>query len=471
MWKDAEMKDIIIKKVERTLKETAIDCTLNKNINYFDKRFKERADKDYTAECDYLKCEYKCYNSKPIKPENTDNSTMVESFIKEDIDLIIDKIIEIYNSKLYFRLNEIISLINSKNNIDNKLIFIALNKLIGKADEKYPLIFENKDEVKGYIIYRSGFYVFQPLNMWDNELPIVYRKYKKYNNELNVNIEKSKLNLEKQSGSVKNIQLSIDNILGKLSKIDDKYELSYYIDHNLNLEKKVYLVEYILKKFINNNFDKTNLNRTEILIIEYTNKYLFEENINRKLVIGHTLENIPKCYNNVNDEFVECELDVIRNIDFSYDFSKPDAKIIGYLESKNNEIKFKIIDNTEVRGKFRHDSKVAKNTLPTGKVCETYDKQSLEKFCKILGISTDKASRTQFCKAIEIEFRKFDDLEIDGKKWFYTVDEWNSKLKLDEDSKSNKVTIRKRNRRTKSNYKMKYKFDIKKLKKKKKTKK
>ena len=44
MWKDAEMKDIIIK-VERTLKETAIDCSLNKNINFFDKRFKEELTK------------------------------------------------------------------------------------------------------------------------------------------------------------------------------------------------------------------------------------------------------------------------------------------------------------------------------------------------------------------------------------------------------------------------------------------
>ena len=52
---------------------------------------------------------------------------------------------------------------------------------------------------------------------------------------------------------------------------------------------------------------------------------------------------------------------------------------------------------------------------------------------------------------------------VDNKKWFYTVDEWNNKIKMDID-KDTKITVRKRHRRTKSNYKMKYKFDIKKLK-------
>ena len=66
------------------------------------------------------------------------------------------------------------------------------------------------------------------------------------------------------------------------------------------------------------------------------------------------------------------------------------------------------------------------------------DKQGLEKFCKILGISTDKASRTQFCKAIEAEFRKFDDLEVDGKNGFTQLTN-GIVSKLDEDSKSNKV--------------------------------
>ena len=112
-----------------------------------------------------MKCDYKCYNNKTIDDRNVDNTTMVESFIKEDIDLLIDKIIELYNHKMYYKLNEIISLINTKNNIDNKIIFVTLNKLIGKAEDKYPIIFENKDGVKGYIIYRSGFYVFQPLNI------------------------------------------------------------------------------------------------------------------------------------------------------------------------------------------------------------------------------------------------------------------------------------------------------------------
>ena len=62
---------------------------LNKNINLFDKRFNERADKDFTSECDYMKCDYKCVNSSKTKKSNIDTTTMVESFIKEDIELIV----------------------------------------------------------------------------------------------------------------------------------------------------------------------------------------------------------------------------------------------------------------------------------------------------------------------------------------------------------------------------------------------
>jgi len=460
MWKDAEMKDIVIKKVERLLKESSIDCMLNKNINLFDKRFKEHSDKDFSAECDYMKCDYKCISSNKTK-SNIDSTTMVESFIKEDIELIMDKIIELFNNKYYYKLNEIISILNKKNNLDIKLIFIALTQLIGKRDDKYPVIFENFENVKGFIIYRSNYYVFQPLNMWQKDIPISYRKFAKRNTQLGVKIEIQKQDLEKKH-LIENKKIpSINDIISNISSIKDKYELSYHIDHFLTTEKKVFLVESILKKYIETDFKNELLDPQELLIIEYANKYIFQEKIKNKFTIGHKLENIPKCYN--NGTFTECELDIIRNIDLSFDTSRNDADIIGYLEEKNNNIKFKIIDNTEKRSKVRHDSKVAKNTLPTGKVCETYDKQSLDKFCKILNIDIDKASRSEFCMILEIRFRKYEDTEVDNKKWFYTVDDWKDKIKMDI-NKDRKITMRKRNRRTKSNYKMKYKFDIKKLK-------
>ena len=186
MWKDAEMKDIIIKKVERTLKENAFDCTLNKSVNYFDKRFKERSDIDYSPQCDYMKCNYKCANQNLIKNSKIDETTITQYFIEEDINLIIDSIIDLFNEKHYYKLNEIISKININNKTNIKLIFIALSKLIGKDKEKYPIIFENNQNVKGYIIYRSEYYVFQPINIYEKEMPIQFREYRKYSNNISI---------------------------------------------------------------------------------------------------------------------------------------------------------------------------------------------------------------------------------------------------------------------------------------------
>lgn len=63
MYRRVIRKDIIIKKIERTLKRTAIDCELNKHRNML-----PSYDKDYSRECDYDTCVYPCDNfTPPIK--------------------------------------------------------------------------------------------------------------------------------------------------------------------------------------------------------------------------------------------------------------------------------------------------------------------------------------------------------------------------------------------------------------------
>jgi 50S ribosomal subunit-associated GTPase HflX len=54
MYKISEDNDVKIKQVERLLKESAIDCALNKSRNLL------QTDKPNTKECDYMDCEYKC---------------------------------------------------------------------------------------------------------------------------------------------------------------------------------------------------------------------------------------------------------------------------------------------------------------------------------------------------------------------------------------------------------------------------
>jgi hypothetical protein len=60
MYRRVVRKDILIKHIERSLKESAMDCELNKKRNQFG------TDLDYSRNCDYALCEYKC-DSTPIQ--------------------------------------------------------------------------------------------------------------------------------------------------------------------------------------------------------------------------------------------------------------------------------------------------------------------------------------------------------------------------------------------------------------------
>jgi hypothetical protein len=55
-------KDILVKQIERALKENAVDCEFNKHRNIFIEH------KDFTRECDYMPCLYQCKGFKtPVK--------------------------------------------------------------------------------------------------------------------------------------------------------------------------------------------------------------------------------------------------------------------------------------------------------------------------------------------------------------------------------------------------------------------
>ncbi len=54
MYQRVVLKDLVIKQIERVLKVVAVDCELNRMRNYFP------SDVDYSRECDYTLCKYKC---------------------------------------------------------------------------------------------------------------------------------------------------------------------------------------------------------------------------------------------------------------------------------------------------------------------------------------------------------------------------------------------------------------------------
>lgn len=158
IYKRIKIKDLQIKKIERILKTSAVDCEFNKNVNNY-----WGIDKDYTRECDYDLCEYKCYGYK--------NPIIY-------VDIEIDQSKHIIKSKYFFN-TEIINYNNTDINIRNKLIkIINYYTDININDNNTHLDIVNK--IKFYILNKGARYDLKK-KIYKFEEPIVEKDISTYN--------------------------------------------------------------------------------------------------------------------------------------------------------------------------------------------------------------------------------------------------------------------------------------------------
>jgi len=203
LYRKAEKKYLLIKKVERVLKENAIDCPLNKNGNIFSEEVEEykncgeKGQKPCPAICDYMKCEFKCedkilnnkyYDSKrkiyrKLTKEDLDISTFTESLARSEINYVKNKIKDMYRTKFAYNLNNILNYIKSsykgekKDLFDDFFVFKALDELIPVTENDFNNFNDtvlDKYNRPGYVIYVDRYYIFQPFDQNEN-VPMYYR--------------------------------------------------------------------------------------------------------------------------------------------------------------------------------------------------------------------------------------------------------------------------------------------------------
>ena len=135
-------KDKAIKKINRILKRSAIDCNYNKINN-----IKQILGYDNTRLCDYEDCEYKCEYT-PEEEIEIDTDTYKIIFSYSDVIYVINLIDELFKSG-YIELSrtDIIDKIDYKN---EDIIDYALNRMI-----KTKYILKNKFNVPGYLKYNK----------------------------------------------------------------------------------------------------------------------------------------------------------------------------------------------------------------------------------------------------------------------------------------------------------------------------
>jgi hypothetical protein len=263
LYYKAEQKYVLIKKVERALKEVAIDCALNQQGNMFKEEIEEfnkcvkpndellkiefKNNKNSVnvcpSKCDFMDCLYKCHdkilNSKYYDPERNiykkltknqlDYSTFTTNLAKTEIDYAKRKIKELYMTGYVYNLKTITDYIYESYTADKKDLFDdffvqkALDELIPITENdfnNYKDILVDKSYRAGYLIYLDGYYLFQPFDENEN-VPMYYRTQFHHNYN-------SKLGLYNYISIDKKSNIDDDNL--ENNNDDNKDDVGYVFD-------------------------------------------------------------------------------------------------------------------------------------------------------------------------------------------------------------------------------------------------
>ena len=430
MYRLGELKDIKIAKVKRLCKEVAVDCLLNKVNNlYLEKDWKQFKidintsqgkiiknfdifDKDYSFICDYLLCNYDCFNKENAdllkKKESEDITTFQFSHSLDKIKFLIEEIKKIYKSGIPYLNYETIKkqLILKNIGFTDILLIKALDDIIKKK-----ILVERDNGEIGHLIYIGTYYVFNKNN---NFLPIEYRNTDYLPKQSFIKLNHFLKNNTK-SEVIDNIESkSVNEILSEMpikDKNTDKEHLincMKYIDRlTINEYRELLHFNILNRKKLKTDYTKILKKVFEKHIIDYkTKKYYFIDNTQKEALKKYYI------YNSESQNFDEYQTDeaVSDKIDI------PSHKIIGYLDKSKNGFDFKIADLTidRVRGA------VCKQNSKPGAICDfikRVDKKIFKSFCN----SKEKLGKAKLCDILENILRESEiDKSVDSKtRWFF----------------------------------------------------
>ena len=267
MYQKAEKKYILIKEIERSLKEISFDCPLNYHGNIFPEEIQKYEnctiiDKyiDMTPQernntilcpqqCDFTKCIYKCFDNKlnlkyynknkniynKISKHRLDFSTFTNILAFNEINYAKNIIKKLFKFKYVCTLDECINIIRNsykgekKKLFEDFFVFKALDELIPINENDFNNFSDtiyDKFNIPGYLIYREKFYIFQPFDL-NEDVPMYYRSnfysnlfndislysYLKSSNILNIinSVELTKKDIKKHIYDFKNVINYYDN--------------------------------------------------------------------------------------------------------------------------------------------------------------------------------------------------------------------------------------------------------------------
>jgi len=266
LYKKAEEKYLLVKEVERALKETAVDCPLLLNANMFPEEVEkykgcvpptlENVSKGYKicpAICDFKECSLKCNEPKlnekylvgkkyrELQNNEIDYNTFNDELARFEINQVKSKVKDLFRFKHVYLYDEIIDEIKKSflphqaGLFDSYFLDEALEEMMPKSENDFnnfkDTVFDKYNR-SGYLIQRNKFYLFQPFDE-NNDVPMYYRE--------NVNITQSnqvslKNFIKQKFGEVKsNTPVVEENIQNKKEKgYDFESVIDYYDSRDEN---------------------------------------------------------------------------------------------------------------------------------------------------------------------------------------------------------------------------------------------
>ena len=211
LYQKAELKYLIVKQVERALKEIALDCPLLLHANMFPEELEQFKDcVSPTLEnvksgkqicpmlCDFKKCDLKCDSKKlndkywdfknnsykKLTKNDLNYNTFNDELAKYEINLIKNRVKDLFRFKHVYIYDEILneiknSFINHQAELfEDHFLDQALEDMIPKTENdfnNYKDTIYDKYNRPGYLIQRKKYFIFQPFNE-NEDVTMYYRQ-------------------------------------------------------------------------------------------------------------------------------------------------------------------------------------------------------------------------------------------------------------------------------------------------------
>jgi len=184
MYRNAMKKAIDVGRVTRVLKRYALDCNLNRDAivvtglgtqRHIDSQGVVREevninDTPYTNLCDWIEtCDYTCAKPVAMDSANTDFSTYDEYAVKwreTELKTAIRKMFE-EGGQPEFQLDDIL---HAMSDVPHRAVSGLLSEIVGNRSFRVRI-----KSAEGYIVYRNGYFLFQPDYISDIRIPLALR--------------------------------------------------------------------------------------------------------------------------------------------------------------------------------------------------------------------------------------------------------------------------------------------------------